>query len=75
MIDKVLTMVVAEFLSPNHTMQVGLHQFLYEVNLLEIVKTWRLQDIDDCNDIFVMKVTKKFNLAKSSKTKHRVIKG
>jgi hypothetical protein len=56
-------------------MKIRLHQFLYEVDLLEIVKTWRLKDIDDCYYIFVMKVAKKFDLAESAKTEHRVIKG
>lgn len=56
-------------------MKICLHQFLYEIDFLEIVETWRLKDIDDRDDIFVMKVTKKFDLAESPKTEHRVIKG
>jgi hypothetical protein len=68
-------MVITELLGAYYTMKIRLHQFLYEIDLLEIVKRWRLEDIDDGDDIFVMKVAKKFNLAKSSKTKHGVVKG
>ena len=56
-------------------MKICFHQFLYKVDLLEIVKARRLKYIDDCNNIFVMEVTKEFNFAESPKTEHRVIKG
>ena len=68
-------MVITQLLGAYYTVKICLHQLLYEVDLLEIVKTWRLQDIDDSDYIFVMKMAKKFYLAESAKTEHRVIKG
>ena len=70
LIDEILTMVITQLLCTYYTMKICLHQFLYEVDLLEIVETWRLQDINDCDDIFVVKVAKKLNLTESSKTEH-----
>jgi hypothetical protein len=38
-------MVVGEMLCADDPMQIRLHQFLDEVNLLEIIDGWRLDDV------------------------------
>ena len=56
-------------------MQIRLHEFLHEVNLLEIIETGGSQDVENRDDVLVMEVTQQLYLAKRSQTEHRVIKG
>lgn len=66
-------MVVTQFLSTNDTMEISLHEFLNEVYFLEVIQRRRTEDIEDGNDIFVVKVTKEFDLTKSAHAKHGMI--
>lgn len=47
LVDKVLAMIVAQVLRPDHPVQVGLEQFLHDVNLLEFVERFGLADVQD----------------------------
>lgn len=40
-------MIVAQVLRPDHPVQVGLEQFLHDVNLLEFVERFGLADVQD----------------------------
>ena len=56
-------------------MQIRLHEFLHEVNLLEIIETGGSQNIENRDDVLVMEVTQQFYLAQRSQAEHGVIKG
>lgn len=75
LVSKILYMIIAELLGTYDTMEIGLHQLLYEIDLSKIMETWRPEDIEDGDDIFMAKMTKKFDFAESTKTEHRVLKG
>jgi hypothetical protein len=75
LVYEVLAVVVAEFLCPDDTMQIGLHQLLHKIHLVEIINTWGIKDVKYGNDVFVAKVAQKLDLAKSSQTEHGVLKG
>ena len=67
-------MVIAKFLGSYHAMQIRLHEFLHEVDLLEIIETGRSQNVENRDDVFVMEVPQQFYLAQRSQAEHRVIK-
>lgn len=75
LVDKVLTMIVAQPLRPDHAVQVGLHEFLYEIDLFKELETGRLENVENGDDVFVAKVPKKLDLAEGAETKHGVVKG
>ena len=56
-------------------MQIRLHEFLHEVNLLEIIETGGSQNIENRDDVLVMEVTQQLYLPQRSQAEHRVIKG
>lgn len=47
LVDKILTVVVAEVLGPDDSVHVCLHQLLDQVHLLERLEAWGLDDIQD----------------------------
>ena len=73
LIDKVLTVVVRQFLGSNDTVHIGFHEFLDEVDFGEAVVVVRFDNVEDRDDVFVVKVTKEFDLAESAETEHGVI--
>jgi hypothetical protein len=75
LVYKILAMVIAQLLSTNDPMKIGLHKFLYEVDLPEAVEIGRSEDVEDGDDILMVKVTKKLYLAESTKTEHGVVEG
>ena len=56
-------------------MHVRLHELLDKVNLLELSKRERSKDIQDRNDILMVKVAEKLDLPKRTKSKHGVVEG
>lgn len=75
LVDEVLTMIVAQYLSPNDPMEVCFHQFLDEVYFSEIIERWRTEDIEDANDVLVVEMAEETDLAQRSKRKHAVVEG
>lgn len=75
LIDEVLTMVVAEHLRTYDAMHIGLHEFLHQIDLFELVEGWWAENVEDGNDVLVMKVPEEFDLAQSTETKHGMVKG
>jgi hypothetical protein len=63
LINEILTVVVTQLLCTYDAMQVGFHEFLNEVYLSELIEAWRLEDIEDRNDILVTEMAKEFYLA------------
>ena len=74
LINKILAMIIAQVLRPDNAMKICLHEFLYKEHLREIFDAWRLENVKDCDDVFMAKVTEELDLAKSAQTKHGVIK-
>lgn len=66
LVDKILAVIVAQFLSSDNAMQVGLHQLLHEVYVFEQCETVRLKDVENGDDVFVAKVPEKLDLAKGA---------
>jgi len=44
-------------------MEVSFHELLNEIDLSELIETWRVEDVKDGNDVFVTEMTKEFYLA------------
>lgn len=56
MIDEVLNMVVTEFLARiDNPMKVGLHEFSDDVDISVACPGFRLEDIEESNDVIVLK--------------------
>lgn len=68
-------MIIAQLLCPYDPMQIGLHQFLNQINFPKALQIWRPQNIEDADDIFVVKMSKQFNLAQGTEAEHRVVEG
>jgi len=68
-------MVIAQLLGTDNTMKVSLHELLDKVNLGELVYIAGLEDIEDRDDVFVMKVSEEFYFTESSETEHSVVEG
>lgn len=51
-------MIIAEFLGTNDTVEIRLHKFLHEINLVKLMDAGWLQDIKNRDDVFMMKVSK-----------------
>lgn len=62
LIDEVLAMIVTQFLGSNDAMHIRLHKFLHKIHLCKVIKTWRSENVEDRDDVFVMKVAQKFDL-------------
>jgi hypothetical protein len=66
LINKILAVIVAQLLRSYDAMKIRLHEFLYKVHFREICDSWRLENIEDCYDIFMAKVTEEFDFAKGT---------
>jgi hypothetical protein len=75
LIDEILAMVIAEFLCADDTMKIGLHKLLNEVDFSKLVKIWRPENIEDRDDVLMMKVSEEFDFPERSKTEHGMIEG
>jgi hypothetical protein len=51
LIDKVLTVVIAQVLRSNHSVQIRFHQLLNKVHLLEVLVGGGLHDIQNVDDL------------------------
>lgn len=56
-------MIVAQDLSANDAMHVGLHKLLNEVDLFEFIERRRAEDVKDGNDVLVTEVSEELDLA------------
>jgi hypothetical protein len=54
LIDKVLTVVIAQVLRSNHSVQIRFHQFLNKVHLLEVLVGRGLHDVENVDDLGAM---------------------
>lgn len=68
-------MIVAKLLGADDTVKVRLHEFLHEVDLFEFLETGRAEDIEDGDDVLVMKVPEELDLAEGAEAEHGVIEG
>ena len=75
LVNEVLAMIVAELLRPNDAMEVGLHELLNEVDLLEVVETRRTEDIENGDDVLVMKVAEELDFAEGAEAEEGVLEG
>lgn len=66
LIDKVLAVVIAKLLSSYNSMEICLHEFLNQVDLIEFSETWWFKEIEDSDDVLVMEVTEELDFAQSS---------
>lgn len=53
LIDKVLAVIVTEFLGPYDAVHVGLHELLHEIDLSEVFQRVRFEDVEYAYDILV----------------------
>nr|GAT50808.1 predicted protein [Mycena chlorophos] len=56
-------------------MEVRLHELLDQVDLCELGDGWRAEDVEDCDDVFVVEVAEELNLAEGAETEHGVVEG
>lgn len=63
LINEVLTVIVAELLRAYDAVEIRFHELLHEVDLLEVGKAGWAQDVQDRDDILVMKMPQELDLA------------
>lgn len=68
-------MIVAQLLGADDAVKIGLHEFLDEVDLLELLEIGWTEDVEDGDDVLVMKVAKELDLAEGAEAEHGVVKG
>lgn len=51
LVDEVLAVIVTQILCPDHSMKIRLHQFLDEVDFLEVLERGGLNDIENGDDL------------------------
>lgn len=74
LVNEILAMIIAEFLSSNDPVQICFHEFLNQIHLLKIVEARRPQDVEDGDNVLMTKVAQELNLSQRSQTEHRVVK-
>lgn len=75
LIDEILAVIIAEHLSADDAVHIGLHELLNEIDLPEVVERWGTKNVEDGDDVFVAEVSEELDLAQSTKTKHGMVKG
>lgn len=75
LVDKVLAVIIAKVLCADHTVHVGFHQLLDKVDFREAVVVSRLLDVEDGDDVFVVKVAEELHLAEGAEAEHGVVEG
>lgn len=79
LVGEVLTVVVRQLLGSNHTVKVGLHEFLDEVDFSECLVGARLDDVEDADDVFgdiaFLEEAKELELTQGAKGKHLMFEG
>lgn len=75
LVDKVLTVVIRQRLCPDDPVQIGLHELLYEIDLAKVVYVGWPEDVEDGDDVLVVKVAEELDLAEGTKTEHGVVEG
>lgn len=75
LIDEVLAMVVGQRLCPDDPVQICLHELLYEVYFAEFMDIGGAEDVEDGDDVFVVKVAEELDLAEGAQAKHGVVEG
>jgi len=66
-------MIVAQFLRANYAMHICFHELLHKIHLGKVVETWWAENVEDRDDVFMVKVAQKLNLAKGTETEHGMI--
>ena len=56
-------------------MQIGLHELLDEIDLLEAEEIGWSEDVEDGDDVLVVEVSEELDLAEGAETEHGVVKG
>ena len=75
LVNEILTVIIAESLCSDNSVQVGLHQLLYEVDFFEVLERWRAENVKDGNDVLVVEVSEEPYFTKSAQAEHGMIKG
>ena len=92
MVDKVLTMIIGQFLSLYHPIHIRLHELLShnrqsaptgetrsthldEIHLVELLERGGCQDVQNRDDVLMVKMSEEFDLAESSQAEHAMVKG
>lgn len=75
LVDKILTVVIGQRLCPDDPMKISLHEFLYEIDLAKVMDILWPEDVEDGDDVLVVKVAKELDLAQGTKTEHGVVEG
>jgi hypothetical protein len=56
-------------------MQIRLHKLLYQIHFLEALQVGWAEDIEDGDDVLVVKVAEELDLAKGAEAEHGVVEG
>lgn len=75
LVDKILTVVIGQRLCPDDPMKISLHEFLYEIDLAKVMDILWPEDVEDGDDVLVVKVAEELDLAQGAETEHGVVEG
>ena len=75
LVYEVLAVIVAELLGTNDAVKIGLHKFLDEVDLLEVIERGRAENVEYGDDVLVVEVAEELDLAEGAETEHGVVEG
>jgi hypothetical protein len=70
---KILAVVAREILGSDDPMHVRLHQLLNEINLRKSLITALFLDINDRDDVFVVKLSEQLHFTQSAQAEHGVV--
>lgn len=68
-------MIITQLLCPYDSMQISLHQFLYQINLFKALQIRWSEDIENTYYILMVKMSEQFDLAQGTEAEHWVVEG
>lgn len=73
--EKVLAVIICESLRRlNNLMQIGIHEFINQIDILEVSPMTRHHYVFQCDHIFMLKMPKKLQFSQSSQSVNTVLK-
>ncbi len=65
-------MVVAGLLGTDDTVEISLYELLDEIDLSKVMQQWRVENVEDADDVLVVKVAGELDFMEGTEAEHGV---
>ncbi len=66
-------MVVAGLLGTDDTVEISLHKLLDEIDLGKVMRQWQAENVEDADDVLVVKVVEELDFVEGMEAEHGVV--